>query len=129
MKQETEKHLFRADELIQVAEENLQNNHPADSVSRSYYAMFHATTAVLMEHDIERGSHKGVICAFGETLSKTGRMEKRFHEYLRDAFDARCESDYLPLPTETIERAKETLGRAKEFVKACRVYVQEQTSS
>jgi len=48
VKAEVAKHLKRAEELLEVARENLENGHPADSVSRSYYAMFHAAAAVTL---------------------------------------------------------------------------------
>ncbi|MBI4667362.1 MAG: HEPN domain-containing protein [Nitrospinae bacterium] len=120
MSEETKNHLTRADELLAVAEENLHNNHPADSVSRAYYAMFHAATAVLLMEGIERSSHKGIISAFGETFIKSGRLEKRFHEYFRAAFDARAFSDYFPSPPVQTSQAEETLSNAKAFVAACR---------
>ncbi len=47
MKPEIAQHLKRSGELIEVAEENLRSHHPADSISRSYYAMFHTATADL----------------------------------------------------------------------------------
>jgi uncharacterized protein (UPF0332 family) len=120
MKQESASHLARANELLAVAAENLCNNHPADSASRAYYAMFHAATAVLLEKGIERSSHKGVISAFGEIFVKSGLLEKRFHEYLRGAFDARILSDYFPSPSPNDIHADEILANAGEFVKACR---------
>ncbi|MBF0292041.1 MAG: HEPN domain-containing protein [Nitrospinae bacterium] len=120
MKPESASHLARAGELLTVAAENLDNNHPADSASRSYYAMFHAATAVLLEEGIERSSHKGVISAFGEIIVKGGRLEKRFHEYLREAFDSRILSDYFPTPSVSDIYASEMLANAEDFVRACR---------
>jgi len=54
MKAQVAQHLARAEELLQVARENLENNHPADSISRSYYSMLHAATGVLAELGVER---------------------------------------------------------------------------
>jgi len=125
MKEETEGRLARAEELLVVAEENLANAHPADSVSRAYYAMFHSATAILLKIGVERSSHKGIISAFGEKVIKTGKMDKRFHAYLRDAFDSRSVSDYLPFPDQDATQAKETLSQAKEFVQACRTLLHE----
>lgn len=106
-----------------VAKELLDGNHAADSVSRAYYAMFHAATAALLELGIERSSHKGVIAAFGESLVKVGRMDARHHAALRRAFEARVESDYLPKPAESVDKAGATLDEARELVAACRDFV------
>jgi len=119
MKREIEQHLKRSEELIVVAEENLKNNHPADSISRSYYSMFHAVTAVLLKLGIERSSHKGLIAAFGEYVVKKGIMEKKYHAHLRNAFEARSESDYMPFPDESSSSAETTLQQAREFIASC----------
>ena len=117
-------HFQRADELVQVARELADSGHAADSVSRSYYAMFHAATAALLALGIERSSHRGIIAAFGESLVKGGHMDARHHAAFRKAFDARIESDYLPEPAETIEKARAILDEAREFIVACRSFLQ-----
>lgn len=128
MKQEILQHLKRAEELIDVADENLKNHHPADSVSRSYYSMFHAATAVLMELGIERSSHKGLIAAFGESVIKKGFMDSRYHGHFRRAFEARSESDYMPVPSESAENAETILQQTREFAAACREFIEKRDS-
>jgi len=86
MKSEVREHLERAEELLQVAQELLDLSHPADSVSRSYYAMFHSATAVLKELGIERKSHHAVWSAFGEYVVAKGLMEAKFHRSGLDVF-------------------------------------------
>lgn len=114
-------HFARAAELLEVAR-RLADEFPADAISRSYYAMFHAATAVLMEKGIERRSHKGLIAAFSEFLVKPGLLDKRFHAMLRRAFDERSESDYFPEPQESSDHAIELLKEAEEFVAECRKF-------
>lgn len=65
MKPEAQKHLARADQLLAAAESLIQQGFPPDAVSRSYYAMFHAATAVLLELGIQRSSHHATWAAFG----------------------------------------------------------------
>ena len=120
MKAEVAKHLKRAEELLEVARENLENRHPADSVSRSYYAMFHAAAAVLKQLGIERRSHHALWAAFGERVAAKGLMDARYHRYGLDAFSARSFSDYLPEPEDSLDDAAEGLGIARDFVAACR---------
>ena len=124
MKAEIEAHLARADELLLVARELVQRDHPADAVSRSYYAMFHAATAVLLKSGVERSSHKGVISAFGEFIVKPGHLLPAFHASLRRAFEARIESDYLPTPSDSVEMAEALLREAEAFVAACRSFLE-----
>jgi uncharacterized protein (UPF0332 family) len=100
------------------------NNLPSDSISRSYYAMFHAATAALLKTSIVRGSHSALIAAFSQFLVKPGLIEKRWHGLLRKAYQARGKSDYLPSVSDTVERARTTLEGAREFVATCRAFVE-----
>jgi len=126
MSTEAEEHLKRAEELLEVARENLEHGHPADSVSRSYYAMFHAATAVLKELGIERRSHHATWAAFGEHVASKGLIDAKHHRAGLDAFSARSFSDYLPTPKDTPEDATRALRAAREFVAASRVLLARQ---
>jgi len=111
-------HMERAAKLIEAAEQLRTSGFHADSVSRSYYAMFHAATAVLLRLGIERTSHKAVLAAFGEHVAKPGLLDVKLHSYLREAFEARNESDYLPLPSEDEAEAERFIRASREFLKA-----------
>lgn len=120
MNEETSLHLDRAQDCIGEAELLLNASHFTAAISRAYYAMFHAATAALLHHNIERHSHQGIISAFGETFAKTGQIEPKFHGYLKEAFDLRQESDYQPVVRLTEVQACEVVSWAKEFVVTCR---------
>ncbi len=117
-------HIQRSEELIAVAEDLFELKHWADAVSRVYYAMFHTATAILLNQNIERTSHHALIAVFGELVAKPGLMDKKFHRYLLDAFSARSESDYLPIPETGDEEARMMIDHAKEFSAAARSYLQ-----
>lgn len=123
MSDEVRLHLERAVNLIQAAEQLRSTGFHADSVSRSYYAMFHAATALLLRLGIERSSHRGVVAAFGEHVAKARLLDAKYHSFLREAFEARNESDYLPLPAEDEVESSRFVGRAREFVEACQKLV------
>jgi len=118
--EEAQLHLEEADSCLAEAELLLTSSHPGGAVNRSYYAMFHAATAALLHRGIKRRSHQGIIAAFGQTFVKPGIVDARFHKYLAKAFDLRQESDYRLTVPLTNEKTQEVLGRAKEFVAACR---------
>jgi hypothetical protein len=124
MTEESIRHLERAEELLGVADENLKNNHPSDSISRAYYAMFHAATAVLKTLGIERGSHHALWAAFGEYVTGKGLLDVKYHRLALDAFSARSLSDYLAQPEDTIDDARENLAMASDLVGACRKFVE-----
>lgn len=120
MTEEVRLHLERADDCIKDAELLLSAHRPATAVGRCYYSMFHAATAALLNRNIKRHSHQGIIAAFGHNFVKSGYIEARFHRYFTQAFDLRQESDYQPLVRVTDQQAGELLGRAREFVAVCR---------
>ena len=120
MKPEVREHLDRAEEFLRAAELLMGNGLNAIALGRAYYAIFHAATAALMERGIERGSHHGILAAFGQFLVKLGHVPKRLQSYFRDAFDARGDSDYSPSPSVGAEQVRTHIERAREFVQICR---------
>ena len=83
MKEELRLHFERAEECLNDSDLLLENQRFASSVGRSYYAMFHAATAILMRKDIVRKSHRAIISAFGEYLVKPGLIEYKFQVQLQ----------------------------------------------
>jgi len=63
---EVEHYLDLASEELAAARDNLPLGHLRAAVSRSYYAMFYATTALLGSRGLWRSKHHGLIAAFGE---------------------------------------------------------------
>lgn len=126
MREEVAAHLARAAELLGVAKENCDNRHFADSVSRSYYAAFHAATGLLMALGTERGSHHALWSAFGEYVTAPGHLDKKYHRFALDLFYQRSQADYMAIPESTAEDAAAALAEAAKFVAACRAFLENQ---
>lgn len=124
MRKEIAAHFERAAELLGVARENYDNGHFADSISRSYYATFHAATGLLMAFDIERSSHHALWSAFGEFISAPGLLDKKYHRFALDLFYQRSQADYMAIPESTAEDATAALTEAAEFVATCRAFLE-----
>lgn len=124
MKPEVGQHLDRAEELLRAARGILQLGFPSDSVNRSYYAMFHAATAVLLELGIQRSSHHGVWAAFGQFVAAPGLMDARYHRTGLELFATRSRSEYRAKPDDTPESAEGDLATAHDFVGACRRFLE-----
>jgi uncharacterized protein (UPF0332 family) len=123
VKQDSREHLDRAEELLRAAEDLNELGYPADSISRSYYAVFHAATAALLELGIQRSSHHAVWAAFGQFVTAPGLMEVRHHHAGVRLFVDRSRSDYLAKPGGTREDAGRDLATARDFVAACRAFL------
>lgn len=64
------------------------------TVSRAYYAAFHAAQAALLSEGQEANSHKGVVTLFGLFMIKTGKIDKHCGKLLANLKDDREKSDY-----------------------------------
>ena len=116
-KGEIQRYLHSADEELQAAHDNLQLGHVRVAVSRAYYAMFYASTALLGSRGVWRSKHQGVIAAFGEYFVKPGFIEPAYGRMLNDAFHARLDSDYVPYGHLDVDAGRQLVEKAQSFVK------------
>ena len=86
-------YLNRAHQDLQAVQSIFGDGFYHIAVSRAYYAMFYAATALLASKDIARSKHSGVISAFGEYFVKTGLVETEYARILAHAFNLRLGSD------------------------------------
>jgi len=124
-RKEIQRYLERARLDLQAVDVNLQNELYTVAVSRAYYAMFYAATALLKSKGIDRSRHSGVISAFGQYFVKTGLIEVVFAKTLTQAFDSRNETDYGLMLIPDDELARTELDDARRFVERIESYLQE----
>jgi uncharacterized protein (UPF0332 family) len=114
--------MSESDDLIQKATDTLTSakilfeaDRPTDCVSRSYYAMYQATQALLVAHDLESNSHKGARMLLGKHFVKPNELDSRFAVALRQAYDARVLADYSG-DSVSKKQAQQILSDADTFV-------------
>ena len=61
-----------------MAEKLLKSGDYEDSVSRAYYAVFHAAQGVLLTEGLAAATHQGLMNLFGLHMVKTGKLDKKF---------------------------------------------------
>lgn len=88
--------LGKADRFIQSASLLAAEGDFDSAASRLYYAMFFTASALLESLDLSFSSHRATISAFGQRVTKTGKLDPRFHKALLDAFSKRQLGDYAP---------------------------------
>lgn len=64
------------------------------AANRLYYALFHATTALLVNDGIEVGSHRGVKAKLGQHYILTGKMSVEHSQFLSRMETLRDKADY-----------------------------------
>jgi uncharacterized protein (UPF0332 family) len=118
-------YLDRAHRALQPAESNLQQGFYGVAVTRAYYAMFYAASALLASKGISRSKHGGVLSAFGEHFVKTGLIETEYAKMLGHAFDSRLDSDYDIAFTAEQTLAVDVLQDAQRFVEGTEAYLRQ----
>jgi len=106
----------KAHESLDAARLLLQQGYHDFAASRSYYGMFYAAEAVLLDKGLAFSKHAAVIAAFGQHLVATGEFPEDLHRHLLDAFDVRLAADYGAPGVVGEARAREVVDRAAGFV-------------
>jgi len=116
-------YIQKAEKKLEVAERLFKSGDYEDSVSRAYYAVFHAAQALLLTEGEHAESHKGVVTLFGLLFVKTGKFGKNIGKYLANLKDDRESGDYEVFSYIDKETAETALSEAKEFLKEAKLYL------
>jgi len=108
--------LSRAESALRSAKLLLEHGELEDAASRAYYAMFHATRAILFSKGLKTKTHKGTVSLFGEHIVKKGVLGEEYADALRKAFDLRQKSDYEIYAELDGKLVKETVNNAEKFI-------------
>jgi hypothetical protein len=122
---EIQLYLDRAHLDLEAAQVNLEQEFDGVAISRGYYAMFYAVSALLASAGISRSKHSGVHAAFGEQFVKSGLIEPEFAKMLGNAFDSRLDSDYDVLFAADEGLARGVLVDARRFVDRVEQYLRQ----
>lgn len=110
-------------ELLKVAELTFNNEFYADSINRSYYAVFHAANALLLKKGIFTKTHWGTIKKFGLEYVASGKFNKEIGKIFSKLEEDREKSDYDYFFNATKNRAKKDLNNAKKFVEEAKRFL------
>jgi uncharacterized protein (UPF0332 family) len=122
---DAELYLNRAHQDLQAVLSILDQGFYNIAISRAYYAMFYAATALLASKGVARSKHSGVISAFSEYFVKTGLLEAEYARMLAHAFNSRLGSDYDVTSTIDRELAETVIQDARRFVDRTEAYLQQ----
>ena len=121
--------MSRIQQLLKLAQDELEtaqlllnNDRYRACISRSYYAMYHASQALLEVKSIASKTHKGTIQQFGLHFIKTGELPIEMARALADGYDLRQLSDYEETIFITQQQAEIVLNSAQEFVSQAQQY-------
>jgi uncharacterized protein (UPF0332 family) len=128
LSREAERYLARAEQALGAARTLAKHGYLADALSKAYYAMFYAASAMLSTEELSVSKHSAVIALFGERFAKPGRIDPGLHRMLIDMFDERQVADYGVEIEITPKQAEAGLCAASEFVEAIQSYLRSEGS-
>ncbi|MGH9404308.1 MAG: HEPN domain-containing protein [Terriglobia bacterium] len=110
--------LNRAKRTLKAAQTMLTAGFPEEAVSRAYYAMFYAASAMHRAEGRIYRRHDSLIGEFGKYFVISGKVRREFHESLRNAFGLRKSADYESFLEGSISaaEAEALVDQAFEFV-------------
>ena len=108
--------LSRSRQHLKSARDLFQNDDLADSISRSYYAIFQAARSLLALDGLDSRKHSGVISLFNRHFIKTGKLEKRWGVVLKDSRRSREMADYTEIAEFSRQDAEAQLADAEAFI-------------
>lgn len=114
----------KARDELDTSELLLDNGKFSKSLNCSYYAIFHATRALLLTDNIQRSKHSGLISEFIKQYIATGKLEKRYSKIIKGAEKIRLNTDYKFFYIVSKDEAVEQLKNATAFVSEIVNYIE-----
>lgn len=115
--------ILKAQEKMQSAKLLFANGIYDDSVSRAYYAAFHAVSAVLFLNGFSFSSHSQTIGAFNREFVRTEIFPAHFSKSLHFLFDKRESGDYdidksidEKIATQCLKEAEDILSSIQSYL-------------
>jgi Uncharacterized conserved protein related to C-terminal domain of eukaryotic chaperone, SACSIN len=102
--------------MLEDARQAAGRNRLRTAADRSYFAMLHAASALLVSEGIQPRSHRRLPAAFGERFAKPGRIDPIHHRRLMDAFERRSLADYDPVAEFEVDDIAGAIAAAEAFV-------------
>jgi len=124
LREDVEQYMARSERTLEAAQVLAEHGYWADVLSKTYFAMFYAASALLCTDGISVSKHSAVVALVGERFAKPGRIDRRLHRMLIDMLDERHVADYRIEIEVTQEEAEQGLRAARECVRAIREYLE-----
>ena len=118
-------YLTRSHEEVDTARLLFANGKYKVALTRAYYAVFYAASAVLLSEGIKRSKHSGVQSAFRQSFIKLGVIEAEYSDIYGAARDARELSDYELWFMPAEEFTETVIADAEKFVARMERYLRE----
>lgn len=110
--------------MLEDARHAAGRNRLRTAADRSYYAMLHAASALLVTDGIRARSHRRLLAAFGERFAKPRRLDPVHDRRLMDAFERRSLADYDPVADFDLDDITSAIVAAETFILAAADFIE-----
>jgi uncharacterized protein (UPF0332 family) len=86
------------------------------AANRIYYGIFYILSALALKHRFSTKNHGQLIGWFNKNFVKTGKVDKKYSNILRQSFELRSEADYDVLTDFNKEEIEQNYGEMKEVI-------------
>jgi uncharacterized protein (UPF0332 family) len=114
----------QAEKCISDTEYAMADERLAMASNRIYYGMFYAMLALGLLRDYKSSKHQQMIGWFNKNFVHTGIFPKHFTRLVKDAFDARVESDYEVSEPISIADLDARLADMKIFISTIKAWIE-----
>lgn len=113
----------KAEEALEDAQINLDNNRLTNAQNRIYYSLFYSVMALGYSKDFITSKHSELRGWFNKEFVKTGIFPKEIAKTYNNSFESRMKSDYTIVyqPEET--ELKKLLFESRKFIQIIKTYI------
>ena len=115
----------QAEEAYDAASILINNQKYISAISRIYYSMFNAVTALAIRNGFETSKHARLLGWFNKEFIHTGLLDVKFSQIVRDAFDRRTKADYDTIPVPPVATIEQMLKEARLFIDEMKKFINE----
>lgn len=108
--------ISRANETIKEAEAMIEKEFWNASINRMYYACYYIVSGLMLKHELNSTTHKGLRTLLGKHFVLTGLISKEIAKTFSDLYDRRQTGDYDDFILYDRETAETLLPLCKDFV-------------
>ena len=119
-------YMENAEEMLEVARLNLNNDYYGSVCNRAYFAVFYAASALLFSKGMSFGKHSAIISAFRQHFIKTGEFDVKWSGIYQRIMSHRQSSDYDINVRVEKEQGVDDLKGAQAFVEEVERWLQKQ---
>ena len=119
-------YMENAQEMLEVARLNLNNDYYGSVCNRAYFAVFYAASALLFSKGMSFGKHSAIISAFRQHFIKIGEFDVKWSGIYQRIMSHRQSGDYDINVRVEKEQAVDDLKGAQAFVEEVERWLQKQ---